>query len=47
MNEAYVSLETAKLLKEKGFDSHYSTLFYKNDKLEFYKDNSSLKIRQA
>lgn len=33
MNEAYVSLETAKLLKEKGFDSHYSTLFYKNDKL--------------
>lgn len=38
MNEAYVSLETAKLLKEKGFDSHYSTLFYKNDKLEFYKE---------
>lgn len=38
MNEAYVSLETAKLLKEKGFDSHYSTLFYKKDKLEFYKE---------
>lgn len=25
MNEAYVSLETAKLLKEKGFDSHYNS----------------------
>ena len=38
MNEDYVSFEVAKLLKEKGFDSHYSTLFYKNDKLEFYKE---------
>ncbi len=29
MNEDYVSLEVARLLKEKGFDSHYSTYFYK------------------
>ena len=36
MNEDYVSLEVARLLKEKGFDSHYSTHFYKNNKLECY-----------
>ena len=36
MNEDYVSFEVAKLLKEKGFDSHYSTHFYKNNKLECY-----------
>ena len=39
MNEDYVSLEVAKLLKEKGFDSHYSTHFYKNNKLECYMDD--------
>ena len=39
MNEDYVSHEVAKLLKEKGFDSHYSTHFYKNNKLECYMDD--------
>lgn len=39
MNEDYVSLEVAKLLKEKGFDSHYSTHFYKNNKLECYMED--------
>ena len=32
MNEDCISFEIAKLLKEKGFDSHYSTHFYKNNK---------------
>lgn len=39
MNEDYVSFEVAKLLKEKGFDSHYSTHFYKNNKLECYMED--------
>lgn len=39
MNEDYVSLEVARLLKEKGFDSHYSTRFYKNNKLECYMED--------
>lgn len=39
MNEDYVSLEVARLLKEKEFDSHYSTRFYKNNKLECYMED--------
>ena len=39
MNEDYVSYEVAKQLKEKGFDIHYSTHFYKNNKLECYMDD--------
>lgn len=39
MNEDYVSLEVARLLKEKGFDSHFSTHFYENNKLECYMED--------
>ena len=52
ITEDYVSFETAKLLKEKGFDvskidAYFPFVYYSNGKMYFYNDDEPLFVCEA
>lgn len=52
ITEDYVSFETAKLLKEKGFDAseidaYFPFVYYSNGKMDFYDDDRPLFVCEA
>lgn len=52
ITEDYVSFETAKLLKEKGFDvseidAYFPFVYYSDGKLDFYDDDNPLFVCEA
>jgi hypothetical protein len=52
ITEDYVSFETAKLLKEKGFDTseidaYFPFVYYANGKMDFYDDDNPLFVCEA
>ena len=52
ITEDYVSYETAKLLKEKGFDvseidAYFPFVYYANGKMDFYDDDNPLFVCEA
>ena len=52
ITEDYVSFETAKLLKEKGFDTvdidaYFPFVYYSDGKMDFYDDDNPLFVCEA
>ena len=52
ITEDYVSFETAKLLKEKGFDvseidAYFPFVYYSDGKMDFYNDDKPLFVCEA